>query len=169
MFSNAADAVFSKDSKRGEAKTQNVVDAAKSRITNVIDFLPDPNGTIPVLKQLNVIIKATAQSPTRVQLDFKYAKIVLTKFFFLPLFGRTLSLYIPVPATFVTRCIELVKRIRRFITRKQPDEGEEKRSPRGYFDVLYLDSQLRVHKTGQGNLFVQTKANAWDEAQPLIR
>lgn len=169
LFSNAADAVFSKDSKRGASKIQNVVNAAKSRITNVIDFEKDATtGVEPVLKQLNVIIKATAKSQKRVQLDFKYAKVVLTKFFFLPLFGRTLKLYIPVPATFVTRCIELVKSVKRFFFRNK-GEGDEKRTTQGYFDILYLDHQLRVHKTGQGNLFVQTKQDAWEEARPLIQ
>jgi PAP_fibrillin len=167
LFSNAADAVFSKDSKRGAAKTQNIVDAKRGKITNVIDFQTLPDGTEPVLKQLQVIIKATALNAQRVQLDFQYAKVKLTKFFFLPLFGRTLTLYIPVPAAFITACIEFFQRIRQWVLRRKA-KGE-KRTARGYFDVLFLDDQLRVHKTGQGNMFVQAKADNWLEAQPLIR
>jgi hypothetical protein len=166
LFSNAADAVFSKDSKRGAAKIQNIVSAKRGKITNVIDFQTLPNGMEPVLKQLNVIIKATALNAQRVQLDFQYAKVVLTKFFFVPLFGRTVTLYIPVPATFVTACIEFFKRIGQWLGRKPKGE---KRTARGYFDVLFLDDQLRVHKTGQGNLFVQANEDNWPDAAQLIR
>eukprot|EP00797_Seminavis_robusta_P026150 Sro46_g027280.2 (335) ;mRNA; f:10175-11181 len=166
LFCNAADAIFAKDSKRGAASAQNVVNAKKGKITNVITFDTLADGTEPTLKQLNIIIKATAVTPQRVQLDFRYAKVVLTKLpFGLPIpFGqkRKLALYIPVPAAFVTTCIELVRKVARFLRirrkKKQPnEEEEEERSARGYFDVLFLDDQLRVHKTGQGNLFVQAK------------
>ena len=174
LFSNAADAVFSKNSKRGAAKTQNVVDAKRGRITNIIDFEPtaDEHGELkqPTLKQLNIAIQAKALNEKRVELNFKYAKVVLTKFFFFPLFGKTLSLYIPVPATFVTQVIEFWKTVARFfrLKKKKDSDKDEKRTAKGYFDVMYLDNQLRVHKTGQGNIFVQAK-NDWKEAIPLIR
>ena len=174
LFSNAADAVFSKDSKRGAARAQNVVNAKKGRITNIIDFEATTDETTgevkePTLKQLNIVIKATALSDKRVELNFQYAKVVLTKFFFLPLFGRTLSLYLPVPATFITQVIEFFKTVARFLgIKKKPYDKDEKRTAKGYFDVLYLDHQLRVHKTGQGNLFVQAKDD-WQDAKPLIR
>lgn len=164
LFTNAADAVFSKDSKRGAAKAQNIVNAQKGRITNVIDFEPDKDGKEPALKQLNVIIQAKPLNDKRVELNFKYAKVVLTKFFFFPLFGKKLSLYIPVPATFFTGVIEFVRRIGRLFGKKTG----EKRTTKGYFDVMYLDNQLRVHKTGQGNLFVQAN-DSWQEAKSLIR
>ena len=171
LFSNAADAVFSKDSKRGAARTQNVVDAKRGRITNIIDFEPatDEHGEVkqPTLKQLNIVIQAKALNGKRVELNFKYAKVVLTKFFFFPLFGRTLSLYIPVPATLVTQVIEFCKTVARFFRLKKKNDTE-KRTAKGYFDILYLDNQLRVHKTGQGNIFVQAR-NDWKEAIPLIR
>lgn len=169
LFTNAADAVFSKDSKRGAARAQNIVDAKKGRITNVIDFPTGDDGKEPALKQLNVVIKATPVSTERVELDFKYAKVVLTRLFFLPLFGKKLSLYIPVPATFITRVINFFSALKRLVTRREKADSEEQRTTKGYFDVLYLDDQLRVHRTGQGNLFVQAKANRWPEAVPLLR
>jgi len=194
LFSNAADAIFTKNSKRGAAKIRNVVDARRGRITNIIDFEPidittTPTTTTttttinkqdddddeqakkkrqqkePTLKQLNVIIKAKAVNDRRVELDFRYAKIVLTRLLGLPLFGRTLTLYIPVPATFITKTINLLQRVARFI---RLSKQEEPRTTKGYFDVLYLDHQLRVHKTGQGNLFVQAKED-WKEAIPYLR
>jgi hypothetical protein len=156
LFTTAADASFSKNSTRGDARAQNVVDAPKGRITNVIDFLPKEDGKVPVLKQLQVVIGAKASSASRVELNFRYAKAVLTRFLFLPV---TWTLYIPVPATFITRCIVLFYRIFRRRQAKKP--------PQAYFDVVYLDDDLRIHKTGEDNLFVQARPT-WEEAKELM-
>lgn len=157
LFTTAADASFSKNSTRGDAKVKNVVDARRGRITNVIEFASKEDGTGPVLKQLNVVIKAVATSPMRVELTFRYAKAVLTKLFFLPI---RWSLYIPVPGPFITRCIVLVYRLFTF-------GKTAKRPPKAFFDVLYLDDDLRIHKTGEDNLFVQAK-ESWDEATKYL-
>ena len=95
------------------------------RITNIIDF-SDRNGTEPLVKQLNVVIGAKADGANRVELIFRYAKIVFSRFF---KFRRRWSLYIPVPAPFITRVIVFVSRILRF--------GKKKSIPKAYFDVLY--------------------------------
>ena len=159
LFSTAADATFSSNSTRGAAKAQNIVDGSRGRITNVIDFVTREDGTEPALKQLNVVIKASAVNQTRVELQFKYAKAVLTKFFFFPLFGRRLNLYIPVPGPFITRCIVFLNRLlRRKVVKKVP---------KAYFDILYLDGQLRVHRTGEDNYFIQAR-ESWKDAQPLL-
>lgn len=156
IFTTAADASFSKNSSRGDAKAQNIVDAPKGRITNVIDFLPLDDGKEKALKQLNVVIGAKALSEKRVQLNFRYAKAVFSRFLFIPV---RWSLYIPVPATFITRCTVLFYRIFR--------RGQVKRPPQAYFDILYLDDDLRVHKTGEDNLFVQARPT-WEHAKDLI-
>jgi PAP_fibrillin len=156
LFTTAADASFSKNSTRGEATAKNVVDASRGRITNVIDFKDRADGTTPVLKQLNVVIQATPESKNRVALRFRYAKAVLTKFLFFPI---RWSLYIPVPAPFITRLIVLFYRIFRRKKAKAP--------PKAYFDVLYLDDTLRIHRTGEDNLFVQARP-AWVEAASLF-
>lgn len=161
LFTTAADASFSKNSTRGDAKAKNIVDASTGKITNVIDFCAK-NGTEPALKQLNVVIKATAASKSRVELQFRYAKAILTKFFFIPLFGRTLPLYIPVPGPSITRIIVFVSRILRF------GRKSAKKIPKAYFDVLYLDKDLRIHKTGEDNIFVQAKPT-WGAAEPLLQ
>lgn len=153
LFTTAADASFSKNSTRGAAQAQNVVDAARGIITNVIDFDDLDDGRTPLLKQLNVVIRATAEGPSRVGLQFRYARAVLTRFFFLPL---RWSLYIPVPAPFLTRWIVLVYRLFRRRTAVAP--------PKAYFDVLFLDDELRIHKTGEDNLFVQARPT-WSAAQ----
>ena len=158
LFTTAADANFSKNSKRGAAKVQNIVNATKGTITNVIDFLPKEDGSEPVLKQLNVVIKATAVNAKRIELQFKYAKAILTKFLW---FKVKWALYIPVPGPFITRCIVFLSRIFKF------GKKGAKKVPKGYFDVLFLDNDLRVHKTGEDNVFVQGK-ETWKDAQPLL-
>ena len=160
LFTTAADASFSKNSTRGSAKVQNIVDGKRGRITNVIDFLPKEDGSAPPLKQLNVVIKAKAESEKRVGLVFKYAKVVFNK----KLLGKNLTLYIPVPAPFVTRLIVLLSRIFKFGRKK----GTERKVPKAYFDVVYLDKSLRIHRTGDDNMFVQGKEE-WQEARPLFQ
>ncbi|KAI2490116.1 PAP fibrillin [Fragilaria crotonensis] len=156
LFTTAADASFSKNSTRGNAKVKNVVDARRGRITNVIEFASKEDGTEPVLKQLNVVIKAVATSPMS-RIDLSICEGCLNKVVFLPI---RWSLYIPVPGPFITRCIVLVYRL--FTFRKTA-----KRPPKAFFDVLYLDDELRIHKTGEDNLFVQAK-ESWDEAKKYL-
>jgi hypothetical protein len=60
--------------------------------------------------------------------------------------GDAATIVIPVPGPFITRVLSLLGR--------GPKEGP----PPAYFDVIYLDDELRVHVTGQGNLFVQRRA-----------
>lgn len=160
LFTTAADATFSKNSTRGDARAKNVVDASRGRITNVIDFATLPNGTEPLLKQLNVVLAASAAEKARVELRFRYVKAVLTRFFG---WRRRWSLYIPVPGPFITRLLVLFSRITRFWRKT-----EKRVPPKAYFDVLYLDEQLRIHRTGEDNLFVQAKEAAWEEAKPFL-
>jgi len=145
---------------RGAAKVQNIVDATKGTITNVIDFLDKEDGTEPVLKQINVVIAATAVSKKRVALQFKYAKLLFTKLFF---FKKRWSLYIPVPGPFITRCIVFFSRIIRFGRKKD----STKKVPKAYFDVMYLDQDLRIHKTGEDNVFVQGREK-WSTSKSLL-
>jgi len=159
LFSTAADANFSsKNSTRGTAKVQNIVNATMGTITNVIDFDDNEDGTEPLLKQLNVVIRATAVSAKRVELQFRYAKAVLTKLFF---FKLKWSLYIPVPGPFITRCIVFISRILKF------GRKSKKTVPKAYFDVMFLDDDLRIHKTGEDNLFIQAR-ETWELAKPLL-
>lgn len=159
LFTTAADANFSAKSKRGGAKAQNIVDASKGTITNVIDFYTNSDGKEPLLKQLNVVIKATATNSKRVELQFKYAKAILTKFLF---WKFRWTLYIPVPGPFITRCIVFLSRILKF------GRGGVKKVPKGYFDILYLDGDLRVHRTGEDNIFVQGR-ETWNGAKKLLQ
>lgn len=158
LFTTAADANFSKNSTRGAAKAQNIVNGTKGIITNVIDFETKEDGTEPLLKQLNVVIKATAVSSKRIEIQFRYAKAILTRLLF---FKVRWPLYIPVPGPFITRCIVFLSRIFRF------GKKGTKKVPKGYFDLLYLDEELRIHRTGEDNIFVQSR-ETYEAAKPLL-
>ena len=165
LFTTAADANFSKNSKRGSASVKNVVDACKGSITNVIDFQGESTtdeGMLskkePLVKQLNVVIGAKPASESRVGLQFKYAKVVFNRFFG---WKRQWNLYIPVPAPLITRLIVFFSRVFKF------GRKDKKIPPKAYFDVLYLDNDLRVQRTGEDNLFVQAKPT-WEDAVPFF-
>jgi hypothetical protein len=150
LFTTAADASFSPNSTRGDAEASNVVDAVKKTITNVIDFAPRSDGKPATLEQLKVKLTASASSKTRIDLNFKYVKARITRIFGLPLFGKRLTLILPVPGPFFTKILCFLRRV------KEP--------PKAFFEVLYIDSELRIHKTGEGNLFVQARPDwklAW--------
>mmetsp|Transcript_84502 Transcript_84502/g.139841 ORF Transcript_84502/g.139841 Transcript_84502/m.139841 type:complete len:244 (+) Transcript_84502:1-732(+) len=137
IFTTAADAVFSEKSERGAANVYNEVDGVSGRTTNVIEFLPV--GAKPV-SSLRVRLKATAVSEKRVEFIFRWVKVRLNRFFGLPI---KFTIIIPVPGPFLTKILCFFRRV--------------KTPPPAFFDVLYLDSDLRVHRTGQGNVFVQRR------------
>jgi hypothetical protein len=141
LFTTAADASFSPNSTRGDAQASNVVYAVHGKITNIIDFLPRQDGKSRSLEQLKVRLVAQAESDSRVSFRFKYVKVKLGRVFGIPLFGKKLTLIIPVPGPFFTRILTLLRRV--------------KETPKAFFEVIYLDQHLRIHKTGEGNIFVQ--------------
>lgn len=165
LFSTAADASFSRDSKRGDATAGNIVDARKGKITNVIKFAPavddEGNETPKLVNELRVKLAATAEGSNRVNLVFKYVAVKFTKFFFLPI---RWTLYIPVPGPTIGKIVIGLSNLKRKLLRKQEPKRE---LPKAFFDVLFLDQDLRVHKTGEDNLFVQARPEwkaAWETA-----
>jgi len=136
VWTTAADASFSPNSKRGDAKVYNVIDGPSGTVTNFIDFASGA--------QFRVKLRASTSSTSRVNLVFRLVKISPPK----KILGLIRTITIPVPGPFITRVQQLLRR------------GPKKGIPPAYFDVLYLDEDLRVHRTGQGNLFVQRRA-AW--------
>ena len=110
LFSTAADATFSSSSTRGAAKPSNVVEARKGKITNVIRFASNEDGSRKLVDMLRVRISARTEGARRFILTFKYACIHFTRFFFIPLCWR---LYIPVPGPFLTKLIFAVMRRRK--------------------------------------------------------
>ena len=152
-WTTAADATFSPDSKRGGARVSNRVDARSGKTENIIEFTGRDHPAFratrsppktPPLESLRVVLSAKAVSPSRIELVFRYVRPRLT----IKLFGWKvkLTLLIPVPGPFLTSLLFA------FRPKKKP--------PPAFFDVLYLDDDLRVHKTAQGNLFVQRRPAA---------
>eukprot|EP00960_Hanusia_phi_P068893 766960-Hanusia_phi.AAC.1 len=154
LFTTAADATFSTKSKRGDARASNEVDAVAGKVMNIIEFSPRPDGSKPAVSKLQVRLRATALSATRVGLEFKYVKASLQRIFGLELPGRGIPLWFPVPGPALTRLL--------FFFRKVKDV------PKAFFDVVYLDDQLRIHRTGEGNLFVQVRPD-WEEGMEVSR
>ncbi|KAG7349139.1 plastid lipid-associated PAP/fibrillin family protein [Nitzschia inconspicua] len=159
LFTTAADANFPQKGDQKAPKVQNVVNAKGGTITNIVEFASKQDGTEPVLKKLDVVIKAKPTSSNRVELQFKYAKALLTKLLW---FNFSWTLYIPVPPPFIVRSIVFVSRLFKF------GKKGAKRVPNGYFDILYLDNDLRIHKTGEDNYFVQAR-ESWDKIKPLLQ
>jgi len=51
--------------------------------------------------------------------------------------------------------------------RKNNGNSKSRSLIKAFFDVLYLDKNLRVHKTGEDNIFIQARPEwkeAWDIA-----
>jgi hypothetical protein len=165
LFSNAVDANFGEDhSTRGSAVAQMLVNATTGRITNVVDdhFGNDKEDAAePFLKHLSVVLKAMAVSSRRVEFQFKYAKAIFTKFLW---FKCRWSLYIPGPIRpFLTLSIAMVNTILSVIGRKSTRIPKKQL----YLDVLYLDENVCIHRTGQDNLFVRVR-ETWNLARPLL-
>ena len=113
----------------------NVVDAVRGRVTNCVDFEAQA-----AAECLRVRLSARAEAPRRLSLAFRLVKLRLRRLFGIALGSRRLTLTLPVPGPFLTRLISA-------FTGKKP--------PKPYFELLYLDDELRVHETGQGNIFIQ--------------
>ena len=142
-FTTASDATF-KPGKRGPATTLQIVNATTGIISNVIDF----NENKGKLKGFQVIIEAIPIAPpnptNRINLIFKRINVD-RKSRFLPKIAITLA-----PLRLLGSVITKFRR--------------NKREP-PYLEVMYLDEDCRIHKTGDGNYFVQTRLyEAWDPA-----
>ena len=137
-FTTAADATF-KPSKRGEASTYQIANATSGYFLNCIDF-PNNKGKT---KGFVVHVKGIPKD-NKMQLIFE--KVVINRISKIPkLFGQ-LKFRIP----------NLLPVINFF--KKDVDK-----LPGAYFEMLYLDEDLRIHKTGEDNYFIQTKLHeVWD-------
>mmetsp|Transcript_23576 Transcript_23576/g.51123 ORF Transcript_23576/g.51123 Transcript_23576/m.51123 type:complete len:364 (+) Transcript_23576:74-1165(+) len=128
-FTTAADATFSESPKRGKTSTSQEIDCAKGTLTNVVDF---ERGK---LDGFRVVVAGEAVSDKEIDLTFRKVEI-LRKSRFPKLFGK-LSFRLP---------SKLIRRL---------SSDKDKRGP--YLTLLYLDDDLRIHRSGTGNLFVQSR------------
>ena len=128
-FTNSADASFDKNDKRGKISTSQVIDCAEVTLTNVVDFEQGK------LEGFRVVVEGTPVSDTEIDLSFKKVNI-LRKSRFPQLFGK-LSFRLP---------SRLLRRL---------NIGKDKRGP--YLTIKYLDDDLRIHQSGSGNWFIQSR------------
>ena len=130
-FTTAADATFPENPKRGKAVTSQEIDATAGTFTNVVDF--EKGKTLG----FRVVVAGKAVSDTEIELTFQRVVIFRNGRFFK-------KIIFPIP----TRLFRLINRI----------SSRGKASKRGpYFEILYLDDNLRMHKTGEGNWFIQSR------------
>lgn len=148
-FTTAADATF-KPGKRGPAFTLQRINATDGTLTNIIEFREN-NGT---LRNFNVVVEGDALSRQYLELDFK--KVVINREPRRWLARRLFKKFtIPLPNFgFLER-----------ITRRKDKVGERRTRKPG-FEVLYLDDELRIHRTNQGQVFVQSRLyDVWDPTE----
>ena len=128
-FTTAADATFSESPKRGKSTTSQEIDTTKGTFTNIVDF---ERGK---LEGFRVVVNGEPVSEDEVDLSFSKV-VLLRKSRFPRLLGR---LSFPLPS-------KLIRRL---------SSGKDARGP--FLKFLYLDDDLRIHKSGTGNLFIQSR------------
>jgi hypothetical protein len=137
-FTTAADASFSESKERGAITTSQVIDAEKGTLTNVIDF---EKGS---LTGFRVVVQGEPSSETMIDLFFKSVTI-LRKSNFPRLFGQ-FKIWLP-------------SRLIRWLASKRSHGGDRDHSG-PYLELRYLDENLRMHTTDQGNWFIQSRLNS---------
>lgn len=138
QFTTAGDATFRKSNKRGDTNTYQEVDATNGTLTNIIEF---EKGDV---KGFKVVVLGEAESDSRLGLTFR--KIIVQrrkKNWLLPVIGwkETSTFYLP---SF------------RFLRAFAKLRGSAAAS-KAYFELKYIDKDFRMHKTGDGNWFIQSR------------
>ena len=137
-FTNAADATFKRDDARGAATTSQTIDSAAGLFVNCVDF--DGDGK---LRGFRVEVEGEALNDSEVQLVFKRVRL-LRRSRFPRLFG-TITIPLPNP-----------RRLRKFsrgLIGKKVDASDRGAG----FALLYVDDDVRMHRTFDGLLFVQRR------------
>lgn len=136
LFTTGADATFRKTNATGKAVTFQNIDSRKGYFVNSVDF---PSSSGP-LRGFRVVVKGVRLSDTEVQLKFRRVKLLRSSRFFR-------KLIIPLPPSGFLRAIA-----------RWASRGKGQLSSRGAgFEMLYLDDELRCHKTFDGQYFLQQR------------
>jgi len=134
-FTTGADATFRESSERGKAFTSQEIDAVNGTLTNTIGF---EKGSI---ERFRVIVEGSAESDQNVALTFK--KIVIKRR--QKLFSLFETITIPLPSFKVLRTFAKLASMGRANAKKAG------------FQLKYIDQDFRMHKTNDGNWFIQTR------------
>lgn len=149
LFTNAKDAEApARTEKKSGEKEADVAEGVKITTGQRIDAAAGEcinyiyaTGEKRPFDQLEITIKMTAIAPSRVRLDFQRGR-ALNENAPLP-FLRDFAFSFP-PA-FVGDALATLRG-------KDP-----KVEPPAFFDVLYIDNEVRCHRTGEGKIFVQMR------------
>lgn len=138
IFTDAADATFKK-SKRGSAKTFQEIDAKEGWFNNCVDFSnPDSK-----LQGFRVFVEGKALNDSEVELIFRKVRLLRRSRFF-----PEITIPLPGPG--------FLRKVGRLFARRKG--GEVNPSDRGAgFKLLYVDEDLRIHRTFDGLYFVQKR------------
>lgn len=143
LWTTGADATFRKSEATGEATTFTQVSARRGHIINSVDFSSETSK----LRGFRVVVAGYPLSANEVQLKFRRVKLLRR--------SRWLkSLIIPLPPSGVLRALS-----------RWASKGKGQLSRRGAgFKVLYLDDDMRMHLTFDGQYFVQMRPEAYEAA-----
>ncbi len=124
-----------------EVKTGQRIDAAKGECVNYIQLSGDMEKR--PFDQLEITIKMTPMTDKRIRLDFTKGRALNEK---APLpFLKDFTFYFPPPGFG-----DILARLRGL---------DPSVDPQAYFDILYIDDEIRAHRTGEGKIFVQKRDN----------
>jgi PAP_fibrillin len=146
-FTTATDATF-KPGKRGPATTLQYVNTTIGTFTNIVEFRENTGK----VKGFQVVVEGEPVNDKRINLTFR--KVIIDRRSRIGL-NR---IVIPIPNfNFLSKILNRRRKVEEDVnTTKKKREGP-------HFNMLYLDDEMRIHKTGDGNFFVQTRLyDAWD-------
>lgn len=159
-FTTGADATFRpSESTGGTPITFQTIDTRKGLFVNCIDFGENAKSR---LTGFRVVVAGRKLSDSEIALDFRRVKLLRRR----SRFPFLRSVIIPLPPGW------LLRGVARWASR-----GKAQLSQRGAgFEMLYLDEDLRIHKTFDGQYFVQqrragercTPDNICVAAEPLL-
>lgn len=126
-----------------QVKTGQRINAAMGLCVNYIQLTSSSRR--PPFDKLEITIQMTPLSDTRVRLDFQKGR-ALNEGVILPAL-KDFTFYFPPPAFG-----DILARL----------QGKDPiKEPPAYFDVLYLDDTIRVHRTGEGKIFIQQRDRSY--------
>lgn len=126
-----------------QVRTGQRIDAATGECTNFIELGSSAEGTKLPFDRLDITIQMTPLTDTRVRLDFQK--------------GRVQNPNAPIPAFRDFRFQFPPAVFGDFLARLRGKDPLIE--PPAFFDVLYIDNDLRAHRTGEGKIFVQQRDN----------
>jgi len=138
LFTDAADATFRRG-KRGSAKTFQEIDAEQGWFINCVDFSNEKSK----LQGFRVFVEGRVLSDNEIELIFRKVRLLRRSRFF-P------EITIPLPGPGFLRAVG------RLFARSKGGKVNESNRGAG-FKLLYVDGDLRIHRTFDGLYFVQRR------------